>query len=31
MKPENEIWFDSIEEAKSKRYVPCGVCKPLSN
>lgn len=26
--PENEIWFDSEEDARSEGYVPCGVCKP---
>ena len=26
--PENEIWFDSEEDAQSEGYVPCGVCKP---
>ena len=26
--PENEIWFSSVQDAKSKGYVPCGVCKP---
>ena len=26
--PENEIWFDSEEDARSQEYVPCGVCKP---
>jgi len=25
---ENEIWFDTVEEAKEKGYQPCGVCKP---
>lgn len=24
----NEIWFDSVDEAKAKGYVPCKVCKP---
>lgn len=24
----NEIWFDTIEEAKKLGYQPCGVCKP---
>lgn len=28
IKPENEIWFDSVQEAKGKGYVPCGVCRP---
>jgi endonuclease YncB( thermonuclease family) len=26
---ENEIWFDTIEEAKEQGYQPCGVCKPF--
>ncbi|NLM52842.1 MAG: MBL fold metallo-hydrolase [Firmicutes bacterium] len=26
--PENEIWFTSIQDAKTQGYVPCGVCKP---
>lgn len=26
--PENKIWFGSKEEAVSKGYSPCGVCKP---
>jgi len=26
--PENEVWFASIQEAKTQGYVPCGVCKP---
>lgn len=25
---ENEIWFDTVEEAQSLGYVPCGVCNP---
>lgn len=25
---ENEIWFDTIDEAKAQGYQPCGVCKP---
>ncbi len=25
---QNEIWFDSAQDAKSKGYVPCGVCRP---
>jgi micrococcal nuclease len=25
---ENETWFDSIAEARSKSYVPCKVCRP---
>jgi competence protein ComEC len=31
IKPENEIWFDSVEEAKSKGCVPCAVCRPPGN
>lgn len=26
--PENEIWFSSSQDAKSKGYVSCGVCHP---
>lgn len=26
--PENEIWFDTEEEAAAAGYSPCGVCKP---
>lgn len=26
--PGNEIWFQTIEEAKAAGYKPCGVCKP---
>ena len=26
--PENEIWFDTIEEAQSAGYTACGVCHP---
>lgn len=26
--PENEIWFDSIEDAQNSGYSPCGVCHP---
>lgn len=26
--PDNKIWFDSVREAKSKGYAPCGACKP---
>ena len=29
--PENAIWFSSSEDARSKGYVPCGVCHPLQN
>jgi micrococcal nuclease len=28
IKPENEIWFTSSEDAGSQHYVPCGVCHP---
>ena len=28
IKPSNEIWFTSSEDARSKGYVPCGVCSP---
>jgi len=28
IKPENKIWFSSPEDAQSKGYVPCKVCKP---
>lgn len=26
--PENEVWFSSKEDAETKGYVPCKVCKP---
>ena len=26
--PENEIWFDTEEEASAAGYSPCGTCKP---
>lgn len=26
--PENEVWFTSSEDARSKGYVACGVCHP---
>lgn len=26
--PSNQIWFSSREEAESKGYIPCKVCKP---
>ena len=26
--PENEIWFDSAEDAESSGYSPCGSCRP---
>lgn len=25
---ENKIWFKAVQDAKSKGYVPCGVCNP---
>jgi len=28
IKPDNEIWFASSEEARAAGYVPCGTCKP---
>ncbi len=28
IKPENEIWFTSSDDARSQYYVPCGVCHP---
>lgn len=28
IKPKNRIIFNSVEEAKSKGYSPCGACKP---
>lgn len=28
IKPENEIWFSTIEEAKEQGYVPCKTCQP---
>ncbi len=28
IKPENQVWFDSREEAIEKGYIPCKVCKP---
>ena len=27
--PDNEIWFSSLDDAKMKGYVPCGVCHPM--
>jgi len=30
IKLENEIWFNSVTEAKSAGYKPCGTCKPSS-
>ena len=27
--PENQIWFDSVQDAKNQGYSPCGVCRPL--
>lgn len=26
--PENEIWFDSAEDAQNSGYLPCGGCHP---
>lgn len=28
IKPENEIWFSSSEDARAQGYVPCKVCSP---
>ena len=28
MVPENQIWFDSVQDAKNQGYSPCGVCRP---
>ncbi|GAG82341.1 unnamed protein product, partial [marine sediment metagenome] len=28
IKPENIIWFSSVEDAKAHGYRPCKVCKP---
>ncbi len=28
IKPENEIWFSSSEDAHAHGYVPCGLCHP---
>lgn len=28
IKPENEIWFSSTEDAEEQRYVPCKTCQP---
>ena len=28
IKPENEIWFSSSQDARNQGYVPCGVCSP---
>ncbi len=28
IKPDNEIWFTSSDDARSHNYVPCGVCHP---
>lgn len=30
IEPENEIWFDTVEEAQSMGYEPCGVCHPTA-
>lgn len=29
--PENEVWFDSVEEAQAAGYRPCKVCNPPSH
>ena len=26
--PENEVWFDTVEEAQAAGYRPCQVCHP---
>ena len=31
IKPQNEIWFDSVADAKAHGYRACKVCKPPSN
>lgn len=28
IKPSNEIWFSSSQDARSHGYVPCGLCNP---
>jgi micrococcal nuclease len=28
IKPANEIWFSSSDDARSQGYVPCGICYP---
>jgi Metal binding domain of Ada len=28
IKPENEIWFSSSQDARNHGYVPCKVCSP---
>ncbi len=28
IKPENEIWFSSSQDARNQGYVPCKVCSP---
>lgn len=28
IKPENEIWFSSSEDARAHGYVPCKICHP---
>jgi hypothetical protein len=28
IKPENEIWFSSSQDARAQGYVPCKVCSP---
>jgi len=29
IKPENEIWFSNIMEARARGYYPCRVCNPI--
>jgi hypothetical protein len=28
IKPENEIWFSSSQDARNQGYIPCKVCSP---
>jgi hypothetical protein len=28
IKPENEIWLTSSEDARANGYMPCGICNP---
>ena len=28
IKPENEIWLTSSEDAQTNGYMPCGICNP---
>lgn len=30
IKPENEIWFSSAEDARNQGYEPCKTCRPPS-